>query len=203
MPKFVRHTLIALAFLAFSLSYIVNNAQSAFASLISNEPRIKGHIHTDLAQLKSEVLDVRPWLKPLRKTATERVFVQPNSDWGAGHRGVDLVAEADDVIRAPTAAVIAYSGQTFGRPVITLKTEEKLTLEFEPACLSDFHKTGSVLSAGEGFAYFCPTSSGIHCAKCLHWGVKFGDYYLSPQRFTGDLKPSRAKPSDERFDNQT
>jgi hypothetical protein len=106
-------------------------------------------------------------------------------------------------LKSPTSTTVTFAGQAFGRPVVTLETVDGAKLEFEPACLLKSLSAHSELAKGQRFATFCPGATSMHCQNCLHWGVSVNGYYLSPQRFIGELKPSRVKPSGVLFDNQT
>ena len=156
----------------------------------------------------------RIWHWPVRPAVVESVFRQPNSDWGTGHRGIDLAAVPAAPLLAPTNGRVAFAGQVFGRPVVTLLTGQGLTLEFEPACLPEppaLNKTSAVglaaelvlplirvgqqVAPGQPFAIFCPDALVTHCqVACVHWGVRTQQGgYLSPQRFMHKLSPARPK----------
>ena len=152
------------------------------------------------------------WKSPTKPLVVEAVFRQPNSDWGAGHRGIDLLVLPASPLLAPTNARLNFAGPVFGRPVVTLLTDEGLTLEFEPACLPEvpaletigvvgvvaelsLPHVGQTVFAGQPFAVFCPIGLSTHCSvECLHWGVRTQSRgYLSPQRFVKTLEPARPK----------
>ena len=154
------------------------------------------------------------WHWPVMPAVVESVFRQPNSDWGAGHRGVDLSAMPAAPLLAPTGARVAFAGPVFGRPVVTLVTDQGLTLEFEPACLPNLPaldkttavgvaaelllpqvRVGQNVTAGQIFGVFCPVGFATHCpVACLHWGVRTENGgYLSAQRFMRRLVPARPK----------
>jgi hypothetical protein len=154
------------------------------------------------------------WRWPVYPTIVESVFRQPNTPWGSGHRGIDLAVVPGTPLSAPTNAKVSFAGPVFTRPVVTLQTDKGLTLEFEPACLPEIPKppvseplglalevvlpkvrVGQRVGAGSIFAVFCPVGAISHCAvACLHWGVRTDARgYLSPQRFVGQLRPSRPK----------
>ena len=160
------------------------------------------------------VLNDPMWHWPVKPAVVESVFRQPNSDWGSGHRGIDLGAIPAAPLLAPTSARVAFAGPVFGRPVVTLLTDQGLTLEFEPACLPTppaIDKTTAVgvaaqlvlpqirvgqnVMAGQIFGVFCPIGLATHCqAACVHWGVRTKNGgYLSPQRFMHRLAPARPK----------
>ncbi len=154
------------------------------------------------------------WHWPIKPAVIASVFRQPNSDWGSGHRGIDLSAMPAMPLLAPTRARVAFAGPVFGRPVVTLITDEGLTLEFEPACLPNppaidqttavgvavdlvlpHVRVGQNVIPGQIFGVFCPIGISTHCqVACMHWGVRTKNGgYLSPQRFMHRLSPARAK----------
>jgi murein DD-endopeptidase MepM/ murein hydrolase activator NlpD len=126
-------------------------------------------------------------LEPYRK------FRQPETAWGAGHRGVDYQVSDGDLLVSPTNSVVQFAGLVFGRPVVVLMHADGLSSELEPACLTKDTAVGQSLQAGESFAKVCFGAKAGHCeAACLHWGVRTAPRgYLSPERFTGELSPSR------------
>ena len=122
-----------------------------------------------------------------------RIFRQPETPWGAGHRGVDYQVSDGDQLVSPTASVVQFAGLVFGRPVVVLRHSDGLSSELEPACLSRGLAVGQSLQAGEPYANVCFGSKDGHCESvCLHWGVRTAARgYLSPERFTGELAPSK------------
>ena len=140
-----------------------------------------------------------------------RKFRQPENDWGAGHRGVDYPSADLEQLSSPTASVVQFAGLVFGRPVVVLRHGDGLSSEVEPACLAKNVSLGQSLRAGQPFGRVCFGAKDGHCeGVCLHWGVRTSTLgYLSPERFTGELSPSRLQPqgkvrlSDERSDSPT
>jgi murein DD-endopeptidase MepM/ murein hydrolase activator NlpD len=134
------------------------------------------------------------WLPVLADDfAVNRKFRQPQTAWGSGHRGVDYPAGENEPLSSPTSSVVQFAGLVFGRPVVVLRHADGISSEVEPACLAKNIALGQNLQAGQPFGHVCFGSNGGHCAnRCLHWGVRTSSRgYLSPERFTGDLSPSR------------
>lgn len=203
VPKYLRNLYLSIACLIVSLGYLAANPASARArSTVNWSPWAQ--VHTELAPPGSPLIEASPWFSPLDGPTLQRVFLQPSSDWGAGHRGVDYAADEGATIRAPTDSRVGFAGMVFGRPVVTLKTGDDLTLEFEPACLLSNLKASDPVTAGDEFATFCSEGFPTHCPSgCLHVGVRTSNGgYLSIQRFVGELRPSRVKPSGEHSDSQ-
>lgn len=134
------------------------------------------------------------WL-PVLSSGIEphRKFRQPETAWGAGHRGVDYLVGDTETLVSPTASVVQFAGLVFGRPVIVLRHAGGLSSEVEPACLVEDIALGQSLQAGQQFGQVCFVSKDGHCeGVCLHWGVRTETRgYLSPERFIGELSPSR------------
>lgn len=134
------------------------------------------------------------WLPVLSSDlGAARRFRQPETAWGAGHRGVDYLVGDTETLVSPTASVVQFAGLAFGRPVVVLRHADGLSSEVEPACLAKDKSAGQSLKAGEPFARVCFGAKNGHCESvCLHWGVRTSTRgYLSPERFTGELAPSR------------
>lgn len=125
-----------------------------------------------------------------------RKFRQPETNWGAGHRGVDYLVGDTETLVSPTASIVQFAGLVFGRPVVVLRHADGLSSEVEPACLAKDIAVGQSLKAGEPFASVCFGSKDGHCGGvCLHWGVRTATRgYLSPERFTGELALSKLQP---------
>ena len=207
MPKYLRQLLIAFAFVAVSATFWLQASVSASAGTptqIDADKEFRFKASTELASRLAPLVRPAPWLHAIKGSQVERVFIQPNSDWGAGHRGIDLISESGADLVSPTSARVNFAGPVFGRPVITLLTSDNLVIEFEPACLKPSVSEGDILKPGKVFATFCANNVQTHCAQpCLHLGIRAGEGYLSAQRFTRELRPSRVKPLDERSGSQT
>ena len=188
------------------LAYLAINANTTQALA---EPKLRVPPLTN--QVRDGLVESPLWISPITPPVIDAVFRQPETEWGAGHRGIDLVGSPDAPILAPTSGVLKFSGKVFGRPIITLATSSGLTLEFEPACLTPpvvdaaapelavaakaLSVVGQAVFTGQPFAWFCPEGYLTHClVPCLHWGVKTAQSgYLSPQRFTGELDAAKPK----------
>jgi hypothetical protein len=207
MPKYFRQVLMVFAFVAVSATFWWQTTASASAgtsSWVDHGAPLHFNARTDLAPRNAPLVRAAPWMPAIKGAQIERAFIQPNSDWSSGHRGIDVVAKAGAELASPTEALIKFAGSVFGRPVMTLLTPDNLVLEFEPACLKPTSSVGDSLEEGAVFATFCPAGQPTHCANpCLHWGVRANEGYLSAQRFLFELRPSRVKPSDERSGSQT
>ncbi len=125
-----------------------------------------------------------------------RHYLQPTSDYSAGHRGVDYSVQIGDEVRAPADGVILFQRHLVDRDVITVAHASGITSEFEPAC--GLLPSGSSVRRGQPIGSVCSPDSGYswHCQTetCLHFSVRLNGKYLSPLAFIGGLNPSRLLP---------
>lgn len=123
-------------------------------------------------------------------------YRQPNSDYSAGHRGVDYQVAIGVPIYAPTIATVSFNRFLVDRAVLVLKTESGDLLEFEPACSS--LAVGTPVKAGDAIAEVCLGSPEYrqHCEGelCLHFSLRTARGYLSPIVRYGALAPSVLLP---------
>lgn len=137
------------------------------------------------------------WQAPLEAPIhLVRPYLQPNSDYSAGHRGVDYEVSDGQVIFSPVDAEIHFDQLLVDRPVLSLKTIAGDLLEFEPACGS--FPVGSKVKAGDAIGFVCPANPEYrqHCSEvqCLHFSLRTARGYLSPMVRYGALAPSVLLP---------
>lgn len=125
-----------------------------------------------------------------------RLYRQPNSDYSAGHRGVDYRVQVGQSIYSPTNAKIRFNQVLVDRPVLSLETGSGDLIEFEPAC-GDL-PVGTQVLAGEPIGRVCPAAGQYqqHCPEimCLHFSLRTKNGYLSPIVRYGALAPSVLLP---------
>lgn len=125
-----------------------------------------------------------------------RPYLQPNSDYSSGHRGVDYEVELGQVIYSPTEAEVRFNQLLVDRPVLSLTTDSGDLLEFEPAC--GLYPVGTRVSSGQPIGKVCPAKANYrqHCSqvKCLHFSLRTERGYLSPMVRYGALAPSVLLP---------
>ena len=144
------------------------------------------------------VLPVQVWNPPLNAPIRlVNQYRQPNSDYSAGHRGVDYLVDQNQAVLAPADGEVWFVRKVFQRNLITLSHPGGLLSEFEPVC-SDLVKGQAVLQ-GQEIGHLCEPDSSYtpHCASatCLHFSVRKDGAYLSPLVFIGGLNPSRLLPT--------
>jgi len=111
-----------------------------------------------------------------------RDFAPPAQEWGAGHRGVDLLGQPGQAVRAAVAGTVTYAGLLAGRGVVVVSHGETRTT-YEPVAAAV--QVGDTVSAGQRIGAL--QSGASHCLPrtCLHWGLLRGDTYLDPLDLVG------------------
>lgn len=125
------------------------------------------------------------WTVPV-KGGVRRPFDPPSSQWGRGHRGVDLEGAPLALVVAPAAGVVMVSGEIAGVGVVTIHHAGNLRSTFQPVI--GLVPEGTWVPAGMPVAVLVPWA---HCPPrtCLHWGVIRGrDQYLNPMSLVGPVR---------------
>ncbi len=134
------------------------------------------------------------WRLPLAgRPEAVRGFDPPDSKWGQGHRGVDLLGTDGEQVRAAGGGEVTYAGLLAGRGVVTVSHGDVRTT-YEPLDVSV--RVGTTVQAGSVIGTL--TAAHSHCAPrvCLHWGLIRGERYLDPLTLVG-AGPPRLLPLDQ------
>ena len=109
-------------------------------------------------------------------------FDPPDSPYGAGHRGVDLLGRVGQTVHTSLGGTVSYAGMLAGRGVVVVNHGATRTT-YEPVTASV--TVGSPVAAGSPIGTL--ELSGSHCfpRPCLHWGWIEGQTYLDPLRLVG------------------
>lgn len=124
-------------------------------------------------------------------------YRQPNSDYSAGHRGVDYQVSIGQPILAPADGVVWHRGLVVNRNLISLRHGSDLLTEFEPVCSN--LTAGDQVLMGQKIGEICPGVQNYqHCEvpTCLHFSMRKSGAYLSPLAIIGGLSPSRLLPTE-------
>jgi len=109
--------------------------------------------------------------------------VAPQSEYSAGHRGIDLRASPGLTVTAPAAGTVHFVGTVVDRPVLTLRHPGGLLSSYEP--LDSGLAEGAVVARGEAIG---TVGRGGHCdGSCLHLGVRLDGSYVSPLAYLGGI----------------
>jgi murein DD-endopeptidase MepM/ murein hydrolase activator NlpD len=115
-----------------------------------------------------------------------RGFDPPPTEYGPGHRGVDLRAAAGATVGAAAAGRVEFAGQVAGHGVVVVAHRDGIRTEYEP--VRPAVETGDRVRPGQ----LIGTVHGRHngcAASCLHWGARRGDSYLDPLGLLAPLGP--------------
>jgi hypothetical protein len=122
-------------------------------------------------------------------------YQSPLTEYGAGHRGIDLPATMGSEVIPPVSGEISFSGQVGYRDSISIKFAGTMWASLEPVC-SDMSE-GTLVSAGEPIGTVCQTNPNYqwHCEiTCIHFGTRTENGYFSPLALIGGLPVSRLVP---------
>jgi murein DD-endopeptidase MepM/ murein hydrolase activator NlpD len=106
-------------------------------------------------------------------------FDPPESPYGAGHRGVDLLGHVAQTVHASLAGTVTFAGMLAGRGVVVVSHGDTRTT-YEPVTATV--ALGDAVPAGGPIGVL--ELPGSHCfpRACLHWGWLRGETYLDPLR---------------------
>lgn len=109
-----------------------------------------------------------------------RGWEPPATDFGPGHRGVDLTAPVGTTVRAAATGRVSFAGPVAGRGVLAIELSGSgttpLRITYEP--VRAMVAVGDEVVAGQPVAAL---EAGTHCPhSCLHWGLLRGKEYLDP-----------------------
>lgn len=135
------------------------------------------------------------WSWPVTGSHTiSRGYEAPSVFFGAGHRGIDLVAEVGQEVLAPADGVVHFVGKVVDRELISLDHGGLLST-FEP--VTSTLSEGAKVTRGQVIGMLgSSTDINYHCT-CLHMGARQGKQYLSPLAMMASIAPAVLLPWDE------
>jgi murein DD-endopeptidase MepM/ murein hydrolase activator NlpD len=124
------------------------------------------------------------WVWPLPEPHTvTRPFEAPQTQYSAGHRGIDIAAAAGTRVYAAAAGVVSFAGVVAGRPLLSIAHPGELVSSIEP--VQALVANGEHVSAGQQVGM---VAVGGHCSNaCLHLGVRLHGQYVSPLLVLGGI----------------
>lgn len=130
------------------------------------------------------------WSWPLAGAHTiSRGYEAPSVFYGAGHRGIDLVADVGEEVLAPADGVVHFVGTVVDRELISLDHGQFLST-FEP--VTSALTEGDRVTRGQVIG---TVITSTHCT-CLHMGARQGKDYLSPLAMLASIPASVLLPWD-------
>ncbi len=140
----------------------------------------------------AHALHAGSWSWPLAGAHTiSRGYAAPSVFYGAGHRGIDLVAQEGAEVLAPADGVVHFVGTVVDRELISLDHGEYLST-FEP--VTSTLAEGELVTRGQVIGF---VTTSTHCS-CLHMGARQGKDYLSPLALLASIPAAVLLPWDER-----
>lgn len=115
-----------------------------------------------------------------------RAFDPPGVPWGSGHRGVDLVVEADQVVRPMAAGVVRWSGIIAGARWVTVQHADGIMTSYGPLA-------GEVVPTGRQLGPDDPVGTARGDAHGrdghLHVGARRDGRYIDPASLIAGTTP--------------
>src|SRR5688500_14039647 len=102
-------------------------------------------------------------------------FDPPDSPYGAGHRGVDLLGAVGQPVLAALPGTVTYAGSLAGRGVVVVDHGPTRTT-YEP--VTSTVAVGTAVAAGSPIGRLELGRSHCFPRACLHWGWIEGETYL-------------------------
>jgi murein DD-endopeptidase MepM/ murein hydrolase activator NlpD len=121
-----------------------------------------------------------------------RRFVAPAGPYAAGHRGVDLSASPEQVVRAASEGEVRFSGMVAGRGVVVISHPDGVLTEYEP--VTPAVSAGARVTRGQAVGRLHGSHPPCAANHCLHWAARRGDTYLDPLTLLGGLGGVRLLP---------
>jgi murein DD-endopeptidase MepM/ murein hydrolase activator NlpD len=127
------------------------------------------------------------WSWPLGERRVVAGFDRPETEYTAGHRGVDLPGVVGEQVRAVAPGRVTFAGSVAGIGVVTVDHGgERSTYQPVRARV----EAGQRVDAGESLGRLA--GLGSHCASaCLHLGRLRGEAYLDPTDRLGSASTVR------------
>lgn len=123
------------------------------------------------------------FMPPASAAGVLRPFEPPSSEFGPGHRGVDLSGAPGEQVRSAGAGTVRFAGLLADRPVVSIEHSGGLRTTYEPV-----HATvqaGQAVARGQPIGSLEPGHPGCPADTCLHWGARRGSEYLDPLGLLG------------------
>ncbi len=116
------------------------------------------------------------WLWPLGDHRVTGTFDPPDTEYSAGHRGIDLPGQVGEPVRAVASGRVSFAGSVAGVGVVTVDHGGERST-YQP--VDPVVQRGNDVAAGDVLGHL--RGAGSHCpTACLHLGRLESDSYLDP-----------------------
>ena len=122
----------------------------------------------------------RRWVWPTASRVVVRPWEAPETEYGPGHRGLDVAAPPGTSVVAVAAGTVSFAGSVGGRPVVAVDHGDGLVSTLDavvPGVTAGDHvEQGDLVG----------TTAPGHCAEqepCLHIGARLYGRYVDPAAF--------------------
>jgi len=129
-----------------------------------------------------------PFVLPVEGAVIRR-FEAPRSDWGPGHRGIDISALPGTNVRAAGTGVVVFAGRVAGVDAVTIDHGDGLSTTYSSL---DEILVGAGARVAEGAWIGRVGTAHAGGAAGLHFGVKLNGVYADPDLYLGAVDVSRA-----------
>jgi murein DD-endopeptidase MepM/ murein hydrolase activator NlpD len=111
-----------------------------------------------------------------------RAYQQPADPYSAGHRGIDILADAT-LVRSPAGGTVLFAGTVVDRPLLTIDHGDGIVSTLEPVTAAV--STGQIVARGDPVGEL---ATGGHArAGELHLGARRDGVYVNPLLLLGDV----------------
>ena len=128
-------------------------------------------------------------LIPPVDAAVARPFEQPDSDYGAGHRGVDYAVDPGTPVRAAAAGTVRFAGPVAGTLAVSIAHAGDVVTTYTD--LNEVHVAAGT-PVGQGHWIGLAGSAHRGGAPGLHFGVKVAGAYVDPRSLMAPIDLGRA-----------
>jgi murein DD-endopeptidase MepM/ murein hydrolase activator NlpD len=112
-----------------------------------------------------------------------RSFEPPSSEYGPGHRGIDIAAPVGSVVRSAGAGWVAFAGWVAGSLYVSVEHPDGIRTTY--SWLSGISvRTGDAVERGQAIGLTGPGHPGIQPSH-LHFGARVGEVYIDPMLLLG------------------
>lgn len=128
------------------------------------------------------------WFVPPVDGPVVRGFERPGTEWGPGHRGIDLAVAPGTHVRAAAAGTVTFAGRAGDTVAVTIAHGGGLETTYSTLATTSVapgdvvRATSWIGTAGAAHAGSVGTGSGG-----LHFGVKLHGDYVDPAAYLGPL----------------